>query len=110
MVAEREKGKREREGERERDRERERVLLYMDSAVSPNGFWEYGGHCLGNRSVGPAYVMSQVSEVLMPIYLPSCYYKENKRKGGEANGEKGMEVLCPLSCFLLSRAIINFGV
>ena len=81
MVAEREKGKREREGERERERERERFLLYMDSAVSPNGFWEYGGHCLGNRCVGQAvtYVMSQVSEGLMPTYLPSCYYKEKGR-------------------------------
>ena len=29
----------------------------------PSGFWEYGGCCLGNRSVGPAYVMSQISEV-----------------------------------------------
>jgi hypothetical protein len=33
----------------------------------PSGFWEYGGCCLGNRSAGPAYVMSQVSEVLIPI-------------------------------------------
>jgi hypothetical protein len=34
----------------------------------PNGFWEYGGHCLGNRCVDctVAYVMSQVSEVLIP--------------------------------------------
>jgi hypothetical protein len=34
----------------------------------PSGFWEYGGHCLGNRCVGCAiaYVMAQVSEVLMP--------------------------------------------
>jgi hypothetical protein len=32
----------------------------------PSGFWEYGGHCLGNRSVGPTYVMSQVSKVLNP--------------------------------------------
>ena len=31
----------------------------------PSGFWEYGDCCLGNRSSGPAYVMSQVSEVLM---------------------------------------------
>ena len=32
----------------------------------PSGFWEYGGCCLGNRSIGPAYVMSQVLDVLMP--------------------------------------------
>jgi hypothetical protein len=32
----------------------------------PSGFWEYGGCCLGNRRVGRAYVMSQISEVLMP--------------------------------------------
>ena len=32
----------------------------------PSGFWEYGGCCLGNRSAGLAYMMSQVSEVLMP--------------------------------------------
>jgi hypothetical protein len=29
----------------------------------PSGFWEYGGCCLGNGSVGPTYVMSQVLEV-----------------------------------------------
>ena len=34
----------------------------------PNGFWEYGGCCLGNRCTGRtvAYVMSQASEVLVP--------------------------------------------
>ena len=47
----------------------------------PSGFWEYGGCCLGNRCSGPAYVMSQVSEVLMPTYLPSCYYKEKEKIG-----------------------------
>jgi hypothetical protein len=31
-----------------------------------SGFWGYGGCCLGNGSAGPTYVMSQVSEVLMP--------------------------------------------
>ena len=52
---------------------RGRPLICMDNDVTqvrvggePSGFWEYGGHCLGNRSVGPTYVMSQVSEVLMP--------------------------------------------
>jgi hypothetical protein len=30
-----------------------------------SGFWEYGGCCLGNRSAGPTYVMSQVLEVLI---------------------------------------------
>jgi hypothetical protein len=47
----------------------------------PNGFWEYGGRCLGNRCVGliVAYVMSQISEVLIPTYLPS-YYKEKKKE------------------------------
>jgi hypothetical protein len=51
----------------------------------PNGFWEYGGHCLGNRCVGlaVAYVMSQVSEVLIPTHLPSCYYKEKKKRRGK---------------------------
>ena len=32
----------------------------------PSGFWEYGGCCLGNRCSGPSYVMSLVSEVLIP--------------------------------------------
>jgi hypothetical protein len=35
-------------------------------------FWEYGGCCLGNRSAGPTYVMSQVSEVLIPTHTPYC--------------------------------------
>jgi hypothetical protein len=57
-----------------------------------NGFWEYGGCCLGNGCVGHVvpYVMSQVSEVLIPTYLPSHYYKEKKKEEGEADGEKGM--------------------
>jgi hypothetical protein len=86
VAAEREGGKRERErgreregeGERERGREREREMgafsLYMwvmtltqvKVGDEPGGFWEYGGCCLGNRSAGLAYMMSQVSEVLMP--------------------------------------------
>ena len=37
----------------------------------PSGFWEYGDYCLGNRSAGLAYVMSQVSEVLIPTV--DCY-------------------------------------
>ena len=32
----------------------------------PSGFWEYGGCCLGNRCSSLAYVMSGVSEVLIP--------------------------------------------
>ena len=66
MVAEREGGKRE--------RGRGVPLIYMENDVmqvkvggEPNGFWEYGGCCLGNRCVGHdvAYVMSQVLEVLI---------------------------------------------
>jgi hypothetical protein len=37
----------------------------------PSGFWENGGCCLGNRSVGPTYVMSWVLEVLIPT-APPC--------------------------------------
>ena len=39
----------------------------------PNGFWEYGGCCLGNRCTGRTvtYVMSGVSEVLVPTYSKS---------------------------------------
>ena len=39
----------------------------------PNGFWEYGGCCLGNRCIGRtvAYMMSQVSEVLIPTVRTS---------------------------------------
>ena len=50
----------------------------------PNGFWEYGGCCLGNRYAGHAvtYVMSQVSEILIPTFLPYYYYKEKKKRGG----------------------------
>ena len=36
----------------------------------PSGFWEYGSCCLGNRSAGPAYVMSWVSEILITTLLP----------------------------------------
>jgi hypothetical protein len=49
------------------------VSIYIDNDVTqvkvggePSGFWEYGDCCLGDRSAGPAYMMSQVSEVLMP--------------------------------------------
>ena len=67
-------------------------LICVDNDVTqvkvggePSGFWEYHDYCLGNRSVGPAYVMSQVSQILMPIYVPSCYYKEKvEKKGGES--------------------------
>ena len=51
MVAEREGGKR--EGGRGIH------LIFMDNDITqvkvggePSGFWEYGGHCLGNRSEG----------------------------------------------------------
>lgn len=48
-------------------------FIYMGNDVTQvkvggelSGFWGYGGCCLGNGSAGPTYVMSQVSEVLMP--------------------------------------------
>jgi hypothetical protein len=59
VVAEREGGKRE--------RGRGVPLIYMENDVmqvkvgsEPNGFWEYGVCCFGNRSAGQAvtYVMS----------------------------------------------------
>jgi hypothetical protein len=83
VVAERERG----EG-----REEGAFLLYIWMVTwsqvkikvggESSGCWEYGGHCLGNKCVGHivAYVMSQVSEVLIPTYLPSCYYKEKGKK------------------------------
>ena len=60
-----------------RERESERwgggLSLYMSDDVTqvkvggePSGFWEYGGCCLGNRCSGLTYVMSWVSEVLIP--------------------------------------------
>lgn len=63
-VAEREQGGREIRG----------AFLYMWMATKlqvkvggePNGFWEYGGCCLGNRCSDCTYVMSWVSEVLIP--------------------------------------------
>jgi hypothetical protein len=61
---------------REEEREMRGVLsLYMGDDVTqvrggePSGFWEYGGCCLGNRSADPAYVMSWVSEVLIPTRI-----------------------------------------
>ena len=58
----------------------------------------------------PAYVTSQVSEVLVTTYLLS-YHKEKEKKGGvEADVEREMRVSCLLSCFLLRRSIISFGV
>jgi hypothetical protein len=63
-MVEREGGKRERDGG---------ISLYIDDDVirvmvggEPNGFWEYGGCCLGNRCAGPTYVMSWALEVLIP--------------------------------------------
>ena len=40
----------------------------------PSGFWEYGGCCLGNRSVGPTYVMSRVSEDPSEPVWCYCFY------------------------------------
>jgi hypothetical protein len=42
-----------------------------------NGFWEYGSRYLGNKYVGRtvAYVMSLVSEVLMPTDRISGEYE-----------------------------------
>jgi hypothetical protein len=45
------------------------VLTQVKVGSEPSGFWEYGGCCLGNRSVGPAYVLSQVLEVLIPTAI-----------------------------------------
>jgi hypothetical protein len=65
-------------GERERGRGIPHIYIYIyvENEVrqvkvggEPSGFWEHGSCCLGNRSVGSAYVMSQVSEVLMPTLL-----------------------------------------
>jgi hypothetical protein len=69
VAAEREGGKRE--------RGRGIPLICVNNDVTlvkvggePSGFWKYGSCCLGNRSVGPAYVLSQVLEVLMPTCTP----------------------------------------
>ena len=39
----------------------------------PNGFWEYGGCYLGNKSAGPTYVISWVLEVLITTSSLLCY-------------------------------------
>jgi hypothetical protein len=66
---------REEQSGRRRGEERDRwgAPLYMGDIIiqvnvggAPSGLWEYGGCCLGNRSAGPAYMMSQVLEVLIP--------------------------------------------
>jgi hypothetical protein len=44
----------------------------------------------------------------MPAYLPSCYKEKERKREGEADGEKGTRV-CLLSYDLLSRGVINFG-
>ena len=71
-------------GERERDQGN--FSLYMGDDVTqvkergePSGFWEYGSCCLGNRPAGPTYVMSQVSEVLIPtVYkCKECFILSN---------------------------------
>jgi hypothetical protein len=77
----------------------------------PSGYWEYVGGCLGNRCMGHCLlgVMSLGTEqVLIPTYLPFSYHKEKKGEGKPVG--KGMGILCILSCFVLSRGIINFGV
>ena len=63
-------------GEREKERLGGGLSLCIGDNVTqvkvgsePSGFWEYGGCCLGNRSVGPAYVLSQVLEVLIPTAI-----------------------------------------
>ena len=61
-------------GQRGEGREEGAFLLYIWMVTwsqvkmggKHNGFWEYGGCCLGNRCSGPSYVMSLVSEVLIP--------------------------------------------
>jgi hypothetical protein len=65
------------------------IYIYIDNdhtqvkvGSEPSGFWEYGGCCLGNRSVGPAYVMSQVSEVLMPIPHVHSWNADGAGEGG----------------------------
>ena len=70
---ERDKVVAEREGGREREIRGGAFFMYMGNDITqvkvggePSGFWEYSGYCLDNRSAGPAYVMSRVSEVLMP--------------------------------------------
>ena len=61
-----------RKGGRGEERGGASFIYTADDVVSgkgePNGFWEYGGCCLGNRCIGctVTYVMSQVSEVLVP--------------------------------------------
>lgn len=59
--------------ERGKERDQGGLSLYMGDDVTqvnvegePSGFWEYDGCCQGNSFVGPAYVMSQVLEVLIP--------------------------------------------
>ena len=61
-----EERKKERKKERMEGRKKERkeggrgtLLIYIENYVTqvrvggePNGFWEYGGRCLGNRSAG----------------------------------------------------------
>jgi hypothetical protein len=51
------------------------LSLYMGDDITQvkvggesSGVREYGGCCLGNRSAGPTYVMSQVSAVLVPTF------------------------------------------
>ena len=63
MAVEWEEGKKERKGGAH--------LINMDGDIvtgkaEQNGFWEYGGCCLGERCTGPTvnYVMSQDSEVV----------------------------------------------
>jgi hypothetical protein len=41
---------------------------------------------------------------------PLVIIKRREKEEGEANGEKGMREPCLISCFQLSRGIVNFGV
>jgi hypothetical protein len=78
----------------------------------PSGFWDMVviGLATGLQVVSHV-VRAWVWNVLVLTYLPpSCYYKRKQRKReGEADGEKGTRVLCLLNCFLLSRGIVSFG-
>ena len=98
-MGERERGESGSRKRREKKREREgrSPFIYMENDLKqvrmgsePSVFWEYGACCLGNRSAGPTYVMSQVSEVLMPTIITNkvspeelfqrCYHQGIRRK------------------------------
>jgi hypothetical protein len=96
MVGEKGKGGCEGDGwGRGRGRERsEGSAFYLNGDLvvgsEPNGFWEYGGGCLGNRCVGHCClgVMSLGLELTMtPAYHP--FY--HRRKGGRGRGSQGIK-------------------